>query len=85
MAARSEGAPQGEMLDLMSLPFQQLATIKKQMEEEIDMLTKSYSQLRMGLQRFLEAASTLDSLTPDNKGMFRPESVRRSGVRTLAN
>ena len=42
------------------------------------MLTNSYSQLRLGLQKFQDTAATLDTLTPENLGQDRPR--RRGGL-----
>ena len=51
--------------------------------QDIESLTNSYSQLRLGLQKFMETASTLETLTDANKGVsVRPAcrgAERRGG------
>lgn len=59
-------APGG--VDIMSLPFSQLTAIKKQMEEEVQALTNSYSSLRMGLRRYTDTKESLDAIVPENDG-----------------
>jgi len=69
-----EQQQQQQQFDLLSLPFSQLQSIKKNFEQEVEFLTNQYTALRMALQKFIESKDALESVAPDNegKGVFIP-------------
>ncbi|KCV72188.1 prefoldin, alpha subunit [Fonticula alba] len=53
--------------DLSRLTLGQLQEAQRQMSQEINMLTSSYSVLRESKMRFLSSAAALSVMKPDNK------------------
>ncbi|PVH83108.1 Prefoldin alpha subunit [Cadophora sp. DSE1049] len=52
-------SPKGQQVDLASLTTQQLSSIKKQLDDEIEHLTNSHSQLRAAQAKFRECIRSI--------------------------
>ncbi|KAI9193590.1 Prefoldin [Polychytrium aggregatum] len=59
---------QAAPIDIGELPLPQLQAVKQQMEEEIQHLTSSFSQLKHANSKFVDSIDCLNSLTPQTAG-----------------
>ncbi|KAL1306696.1 hypothetical protein AAFC00_005366 [Neodothiora populina] len=57
----SGASQQGGQIDLASLSVQQLAQVKKQLDDEVQHLTSSYSQLRSAAQKFRDCITSINA------------------------
>ena len=60
----------GGALTPASLQTNQLRSLERQLEEENQLLTANFNQLKMAQQKFTDAAAVVGALTPDKKGAF---------------
>eukprot|EP01126_Amoeba_proteus_P021018 TRINITY_DN2132_c0_g1_i11.p1 TRINITY_DN2132_c0_g1~~TRINITY_DN2132_c0_g1_i11.p1 ORF type:complete len:122 (-),score=12.42 TRINITY_DN2132_c0_g1_i11:266-631(-) len=58
----------GQAIDITTLPVEQLGMIIKQLEEEIQILQTSFSQLKSARGAYTDTAEALESVTPKHKG-----------------
>jgi len=58
----------GGSLTPASLQTNQLRSLERQLEEENQLLTANFNQLKMAQQKFTDAAAVVGALTPDKKG-----------------
>ncbi|MCJ1406959.1 subunit of tubulin prefoldin [Ptychographa xylographoides] len=61
--------PQGQTVDLASLSAQQLGSVKKQLDDELEHLTTSFSKLRSAQAKFRECLRSIkDGVSPKTAG-----------------
>lgn len=58
----------GQEINIVDLPLDQLNTLKAQLEQELQQLTASFGGLREAQSRFAESKDALASLTSKNEG-----------------
>ncbi|BFZ64891.1 subunit of tubulin prefoldin [Saitoella coloradoensis] len=60
--------PQTQTIDLSQLSLQQLSEVKKQLDEELEHLTNSFTQLRLARQKFQDCIAAIQAgIKPDNE------------------
>ncbi|TMW69660.1 hypothetical protein Poli38472_001816 [Pythium oligandrum] len=59
-------ADEGQQVNLMDLPLEQLSSLKTQLEQELKQLTTSFGGLREAQARFQESKEALGSLSDKN-------------------
>ncbi|ORX33567.1 Prefoldin [Kockovaella imperatae] len=57
-----------QQVNLADLNLEQLQEVKKQLDQEIEHLTSSYSQLKSAQAKFKSCASDVEELKPSSKG-----------------
>eukprot|EP01126_Amoeba_proteus_P021019 TRINITY_DN2132_c0_g1_i19.p1 TRINITY_DN2132_c0_g1~~TRINITY_DN2132_c0_g1_i19.p1 ORF type:complete len:169 (+),score=44.24 TRINITY_DN2132_c0_g1_i19:77-583(+) len=65
---RVRGGMSGQAIDITTLPVEQLGMIIKQLEEEIQILQTSFSQLKSARSAYTDTVEALESVTPKHKG-----------------
>eukprot|EP01127_Copromyxa_protea_P013806 TRINITY_DN3744_c0_g1_i1.p1 TRINITY_DN3744_c0_g1~~TRINITY_DN3744_c0_g1_i1.p1 ORF type:complete len:144 (+),score=45.81 TRINITY_DN3744_c0_g1_i1:31-462(+) len=58
----------GQPIDISTLPVEQLGMILKQLEEELQILQRSYSQLKSARSVYSDSTEALQTIKPENKG-----------------
>eukprot|EP01126_Amoeba_proteus_P021021 TRINITY_DN2132_c0_g1_i26.p1 TRINITY_DN2132_c0_g1~~TRINITY_DN2132_c0_g1_i26.p1 ORF type:complete len:139 (-),score=22.96 TRINITY_DN2132_c0_g1_i26:212-628(-) len=64
-----EAGMSGQAIDITTLPVEQLGMIIKQLEEEIQILQTSFSQLKSARSAYTDTVEALESVTPKHKGV----------------
>jgi len=59
-------SPQGQTVDLASLSTQQLSQVKKQLDDELEHLTSSFTQLRAAQAKFRECLKSIEGGVASN-------------------
>lgn len=55
-------------LDISTMPFEQLAMLKGQFEQEVEQFSRLYESLREGISRFEQADIALKAVTAESSG-----------------
>ncbi|KAL7750378.1 subunit of tubulin prefoldin [Sorochytrium milnesiophthora] len=85
----TNSADQGGVIDLTELPLQQLQAVRQQLEEEIQILTQSFTQLKQAQAKFHDCIESLRPIAPENadnallipitNSLYVPGKLKRTG------
>lgn len=76
--ASQSQAPAGQAIDLNALPAQQLMQLKKQLDDELEHLNGSYSQLRGAQAKFAECLKSIEAGVSGLEEGAQNLSIRRN-------
>ncbi|TCD60990.1 subunit of tubulin prefoldin [Steccherinum ochraceum] len=66
-ATRDMAAPQQQQINLQDLDLQQLADVRRQLEEELSHLTNSFTQLKQAQAKFMSCMENVAEVKKQNK------------------
>ncbi|KAH7912116.1 Prefoldin subunit-domain-containing protein [Hygrophoropsis aurantiaca] len=61
-------SPQPQQINIADLDIQQLADVRRQLEEELNHLTNSFAQLKQAQAKFKSCIENVAEVKPQNKG-----------------
>ncbi|XP_041968631.1 probable prefoldin subunit 5 [Aricia agestis] len=64
----SAPAPGMQQIDLSKLSIQQLAQLKQQLDQELNVFQDSLQTLKIAQQKFVESGESVEKITPSTKG-----------------
>lgn len=66
--AGGAGAGADQQIDISTVPIEQLDMMQKKLEQELKMLTRNHTQLRVAQRRFQLSKEAVEGLTPEAAG-----------------